>query len=92
MRKMGYFIVFFVFISSFCFADEAKFGQYNYNRYVGLNQQLQYQRARTIRNQRMHYNQAPTRNLVIPRGATPGYYPNIERGYQRSGYSGRYRY
>ena len=54
----------------------AEFGEYRYSQYLGLQQQLQNQRMRAIKNQRM-YNQSPTRNIRYPSMGNP--YPNIQR-------------
>lgn len=61
-------------------AIAAEFGQYRYSQYLGLQQQLQNQRARAIMRQRkMQYN--PTRNIQYPTSGNP--YPNITRGSNR---------
>ena len=70
----------------------AQFGEYRYSQYLGIQQQLQNQRANAIRRQRM-YNQNPTRNIRYPSANNP--YPNIQRSsYQRltpqQRYSARY--
>ena len=75
-----------------CLANEAEFGKYRYSQYLGIQQQLQNQRANAIRRQRM-YNQIPTRNIQYPSANNP--YPNIQRSYAarltpRQRYSARY--
>ena len=69
-----------IFLLFFCLqeANCAEFGEYQYRQYLGLQQQLQNQRARAIRNQR-RYNQSPTRNIRYPSAGNP--YPNISRTY-----------
>ncbi len=54
----------------------AEFGEYQYSEYLGIQQQLQNQRARAIRMQRMR-NISPTRNIQFPSRDNP--YPNINR-------------
>ena len=58
------------------FANNADFGQYRYSQYLGLQQQIQNQRANALRRQRM-YQKSPTRNIQYPTSANP--YPNIQR-------------
>ena len=54
----------------------AEFGEYQYSQYLGIQQQLQNQRARAIRMQRMR-SLSPTRNIQFPSRDNP--YPNINR-------------
>jgi len=73
-------------------ANEAEFGQYRYTKYLGIQQQLQNQRANALRRQKM-YRQYPTRNIQYPTMNNP--YPNIQRSYSarltpRQRYSPRY--
>ena len=71
-------IKFLVIIASFLFLSSfgAEFGEYQYSQYLGIQQQLQNQRARAIRMQRMR-NISPTRNIQYPSRDNP--YPNINR-------------
>lgn len=69
-------IILTAFLAQFALADDAEFGQYRYSKYLGIQQQLQVQRANAIRRQRM-YNQNPTRNIQYPSLNNP--YPNIQR-------------
>ena len=74
------------------FASDAEFGQYRYTKYLGIQQQLQNQRANALRRQRMYY-QNPTRNIRYPSANNP--YPNIQRSYAaritpRQRYSAQY--
>ena len=83
-------LIFSIFLINF--AQCAEFGQYRYSHYLGLQQQLQNQRMRAIKNQRMRY-QNPTRNIRYPSMGNP--YPNIQRhSYQpisaRQRYSAQY--
>lgn len=73
-------------------ANEVEFGQYRYSQYLGIQQQLQNQRANAIRRQRMYY-QNPTRNIRYPNAYNQ--YPNIQRSYAarltpRQRYSAQY--
>ncbi|MBQ4647133.1 MAG: hypothetical protein IJB79_07270 [Candidatus Gastranaerophilales bacterium] len=91
MRLLITFLTFILF-SQISFASEAEFGQYRYSQYLGIQQQLQNQRANAIRRQRM-YNQNPTRNIQYPSMNNP--YPNIQRSYAaritpRQRYSAQY--
>jgi len=74
---MKYFaLVFILFLFQISIASEAEFGQYRYSKYLGIQQQLQAQRANALRKQRM-YRQNPTRNIQYPTLNNP--YPNIQR-------------
>ena len=64
------------FCLSLPFAFGAEFGEYQYSEYLGIQQQLQNQRARALRMQRMR-NISPTRNIQFPSRDNP--YPNINR-------------
>ncbi|MBQ8847655.1 MAG: hypothetical protein IJ003_01775 [Candidatus Gastranaerophilales bacterium] len=76
---MKFFIyVFAIFLFFQVFA--AEFGEYRYSQYLGLQQQLQNQRARAVINQR-RMQKIPTRNIQYPTRDNP--YPNITRGYSR---------
>ena len=70
-------------------ASEPEFGQYRYSQYLGIQQQLQNQRANAIRRQRMYY-QNPTRNIRYPSMNNP--YPNIQRGSYAARLTPRQRY
>ena len=78
-----------IFLSQISKADDTQFGQYRYSQYLGIQQQLQNQRANAIRRQRM-YNQNPTRNIRYPSMNNP--YPNIQRGSYASRLTPRQRY
>ena len=65
-----------IFLFQLCYAQEAEFGEYKYSQYLGIQQQLQAQRANAIKRQKM-YNQSPTRNIRYPSLNNP--YPNIQR-------------
>ena len=86
-------IIILIFLYSIpTLASDAEFGQYRYTQYLGIQQQLQNQRANAIRRQRM-YNQSPTRNIQYPSANNP--YPNIQRSYAarispRQRYSSQY--
>ncbi|MBQ8636007.1 hypothetical protein IJ425_07640 [bacterium] len=69
-------ILVFLLLSLPVFALDSEFGQYRYSQYLGIQQQLQNQRANALRRQRM-YNQSPTRNIQYPSANNP--YPNIQR-------------
>lgn len=69
--------IFSLLIISPVFASE--FGEYRYSKYIGLQQQLQYQRMRAIRMNRLQ--KSPTRNIRYPSPNNP--YPNIQRTSQR---------
>ena len=81
-------IVLFFSLKNFSFADE-EFGQYRYTKYLGIQQQLQNQRANAIKRQRM-YNQSPTRNIRYPSANNP--YPNIQRASYAARINPRQRY
>lgn len=83
---MRYFLIILLLFVNFSSAVE--FGEYSFNKYVGINQQLQNQRASALRRQRQ-YNQIPTRNIKYPTSYNK--YPNITRG-QQYGLSARQRY
>lgn len=88
MRRI---ILFFIILSfvKISFATEAEFGQYRYSQYLGIQQQLQNQRANAIRRQRM-YNQNPTRNIRYPSANNP--YPNISNPSYAARLTPRQRY
>ena len=54
----------------------ATFGEYNYSKYVGLNQQMQNMRANAAY-QRAKYERAHRINIQYPTSSNP--YPNIQR-------------
>ena len=84
---MRYVLVLLILFSCCCsFAQE--FGQYQFNKYLGVQQQIQNQRNMALRRQRM-YQSNPTRNIQYPTSNNP--YPNIQRGYTRP-ISARQRY
>ena len=92
MQIKIFFVVLLLFYSLPIYADNAEFGKYRYTQYLGIQQQLQNQRANAIRRQRM-YNQSPTRNIQYPNSNNP--YPNIQRSYAarispRQRYSSQY--
>ena len=83
-------IIFFVFLYLPCFG--AEFGEYQYSKYLGIQQQLQNQRNNALRRQRL-YNQNPVRNIQYP--SANNSYPNIQRSYTarinpRQRYSSQY--
>ena len=84
--KIKFLTLFFLFLCSFAFGSE--FGEYQYSQYLGIQQQLQNQRARAMRMQRMR-NISPTRNIQYPSRDNP--YPNINRQRQM-GLTPRQRY
>lgn len=51
-------------------------GEYRYSKYIGLQQQLQTQRMRAIRQQQLR--RTPTSNIKYPTSYNP--YPNIQKG------------
>lgn len=71
-----FFLILFFLQNSVILANEAKFGEYRYTQYLGLQQQLQNQRVNALRKQRI-YNQNPTRNIRYPSANNP--YPNIQK-------------
>lgn len=71
-------IILTIFIFQNAYAQEETFGKYRYTKYLGVQQQLQNQRANALRRQRMYY-QNPTRNIQYPSMNNP--YPNIQRSY-----------
>ena len=73
----------------FAIANQAEFGQYRYSQYLGIQQQLQNQRANAIRKQRAYY-QNPTRNIQYPSMNNP--YPNIQRSSYAARITPRQRY
>ena len=66
----------------------AEFGEYQYSKYLGIQQQLQNQRMLAIR-RNMRYYKNPTKNIQYPSANNP--YPNIQRNSYRS-VSARERY
>ena len=78
----------YFFFQEKTFCDE-EFGQYRYSKYLGIQQQLQNQRANAIRRQRL-YNQSPTRNIRYPSANNP--YPNIQNASYAARISPRQRY
>ncbi len=68
--------LFVIYLMSFQISAGADFGEYQYSEYLGIQQQLQNQRAMALRRQ-MKYNTSPTRNIKYPR--TYNSYPNIEK-------------
>lgn len=82
--------IFFIFSMLPVFG--AEFGEYQYSKYLGIQQQLQNQRNNALRRQRL-YNQNPVRNIKYPSTNNP--YPNIQRSYAarinpRQRYSAQY--
>ena len=91
MRLILTILIFFL-VHQISFAQDETFGQYRYSKYIGIQQQLQNQRANAIRKQRM-YNQGPARNIRFPNAYNQ--YPNIQRSYAakltpRQRYSAKY--
>ena len=68
-----------ILILMFSTSFAAEFGEYQYSQYLGIQQQLQNQRMRALRMQRMR-NISPTRNIQYPSRDNP--YPNINRSSQ----------
>lgn len=84
--KVRLLIIFSCFLLSCVFG--AEFGEYQYSQYLGIQQQLQNQRMRALRMQRMR-NVSPTRNIQYPSRDNP--YPNINRT-RSYGISAKQRY
>ena len=84
---MRFFTVIFLIFFINC-AYGAEFGEYQYSKYLGIQQQLQNQRMLAIR-RNMRYYKNPTRNIQYPSANNP--YPNIQRNSYRS-VSARERY
>ena len=68
------FLVIIVFLSSVVFG--AEFGQYQYSKYIGLQQQIK-NRQIMAQQKRYRYNVSPTRNIRYPNSSNP--YPNIQK-------------
>lgn len=67
----------------------AEFGEYQYGKYLAIQQQLQRQRAIAMRRARMQ-NYNPTRNIRYPSANNP--YPNIQRTTYRRQLTPQQRY
>ena len=78
-----------IFLLLFSTALCAEFGEYQYAKYLGIQQQLQNQRAMAIRRARMQQNN-PMRNIRFPSGNNQ--YPNIQRGVYRRQLTPQQRY
>ena len=80
-------VIFLLLFSQIGFC--AEFGEYQYGKYLAIQQQLQNQRAIAQRRARM-YNTNPTRNIRYPSAGNP--YPNIQRTTYRRQLSPQQRY
>lgn len=70
-------------------AIASEFGEYQYGKYLGIQQQLQTQRNIALRRARLQ-NQNPTRNIRYPSANNP--YPNIQKTTYRRSLTPQQRY
>jgi len=85
MKSIAVIFLFFIFSSAYC----AEFVEYQYSKYLGIQQQLQARKMMAYR-QNLRYRQNPTRNIRYPSYNNP--YPNIQKGRYPNTISARQRY
>ena len=82
MKKVAVIFLFLITTRGFC-------AEYQYSKYLGIQQQLQARKMMAYR-QSLRYHQNPTRNIRYPSYNNP--YPNIQRGRYPQALSARQRY